>query len=131
MDEPPVPVNAPLLAAQRFGIACLLGCGLGLYYGILRPLRPKWTGLSDVLFLLGGFWVWIYLGFGVCQGDLRMGYTAGLFLGGIIWESTAGRWLRPVFQHFWKIIGRILGFFLWPVERILKNIAKIKKFLFK
>ena len=41
----------PALDARRFGIACLLGLALGLYYGFLRPLRPKHTVLSDFLFL--------------------------------------------------------------------------------
>ena len=44
-------MTPPALAAQRFGLACLLGGGLGLCYGFLRPLRPKRTALSDLLFL--------------------------------------------------------------------------------
>ena len=123
-------MTAPYLAAQRFAIACLLGCALGAYYGFLRPLRPKWTTLSDILFLLGGFWVWIYLGFGICGGDLRMGYTAGLFLGGIVFERTVGRWLRSLFRTFWDVIGKILGFFLLPVKKFFKIIADFTKFLF-
>ena len=107
-------MSAPAVAAQRLGIACLLGCGLGLYYGFLRPLRPKWTGLSDLLFLLGGFWTWLYMGFGVCRGDLRLGYTAGLVAGGFLWECTVGRWLRPVFRAFWDMAARIFRILLWP-----------------
>ena len=46
-------MTAPALAAERFGIGCLLGAGLGLWYAFLRPLRRRRTGFADVLFLLG------------------------------------------------------------------------------
>ena len=61
----------PALAFQRFGIACLLGVGLGVLYGFLRPLRPRHTGLSDALFLLGAAWSWF--------GQVPAGLAAGLF----------------------------------------------------
>ena len=57
-------MTAPALAAQRFGSACLLGVGLGIWYGFLRPLRPRRTALSDGLFLAGAAWAWLELGFG-------------------------------------------------------------------
>ena len=74
-------MNPPALALQRFGAGCLLGVGLGLWYCFLRPLRPKHTALSDLLFLLGLGWAWLYLAFPVCDGDLRAGYSAALGVG--------------------------------------------------
>ena len=88
--EPSVGLNAPALAAQRFGAALLLGATLGIFYGFLRPLRPRFTWLSDTLFVLACFWAWLVLSFGVCLGDLRIGYTAGIGLGCLLWEATAG-----------------------------------------
>ena len=44
-------MTPPALALQRFGAACLLGVGLGLWYDFLRPLRPRNTALSDLVFL--------------------------------------------------------------------------------
>ena len=73
-------MTAPALAFRHFCTACLLGVLLGVYYGFLRPLRPRFTTLSDLLFVLGAGWVWLYLGFAVCRGDLRLGYFAGLFV---------------------------------------------------
>lgn len=122
-------MTTPILAAQRFGIACLLGVILGLYYGFLRPLRPKYTALSDSLFVLGAGWVWLYLSFAVCRGDLRLGYTAGLFAGGFGWEMTLGRALRPAFSFFWRGVGIALRFILFPFQIFLKKIVKIIKFL--
>ena len=76
-------MTAPEVAAGHFGISCALGVALGLWYGFLRPLRPRFSVLSDALFLLGAAWVWLELGFRVCGGDLRLGYTVGLLVGGI------------------------------------------------
>ena len=62
-------MTAPGIAAERFGTACLIGAGLGLVYGFLRPLRPKFTALSDLVFLLALLWGWLYLAFGICRGN--------------------------------------------------------------
>ena len=86
-------MTTPALAASRFAAACLLGLGLGLWYEFLRPLRPRHTNLSDLLFLPGAFWAWLYLSFGVCGGDLRLGYCAGLFVGAWVFRLLPGRLL--------------------------------------
>ena len=90
-------MTPPALALQRFGIACLLGVGLGVLYGFLRPLRPRHTVLSDVLFLLGAGWTWLYLALAVCGGDLRFGYCLGLPIGAGGWGEHKRRILLPVF----------------------------------
>ena len=107
-------MTAPALAASRFGLALAVGGGLGLCYGFLRPLGTRLPHLRDLLFVLCAFWAWIYLSFGLCQGDIRVGYTAGLALGAWLWELTIGKWLRPVFSKFWKF----LSLFLWPLKKI-------------
>ena len=55
----------PATAAGHFGIALVLGGILGAFYGFLRPLRPKLTGLADLIFIVGFFWAWLILGFGI------------------------------------------------------------------
>ena len=75
-----VPMNDPLAAARLFACAFLLGCLLGLLHGFLRPLREKLPNISDAIFAVVLFYVWLYLSFALCRGDIRMGYTAGLFL---------------------------------------------------
>ena len=120
-------MTTPALAAGRFGIACLLGGMLGVLYSFLRPLRPKGTTLADGIFLLALFYAWLQLGFRVCQGDLRMGYTAGLFLGILLWEMTAGKWLRPLFFGFWGAVDRVIQWLFRPVKKFfLKNRQKAK-----
>ena len=67
-------MTAPIDAAARFGAACLLGMGLGLVYGFLRPLRPRLTALADSLFVLCMGYGWLVLCFGICQGGIRQGH---------------------------------------------------------
>lgn len=128
-------MTAPYLAAARFAIACAIGLGLGVVYSFLRPLRQKATTLGDLLFLLFFAAGWVYLGFAVCRGDLRLGYSAGLIVGIFLWEATLGRALRPVFFAFWRIIFRVLrgafrpvaGFFRFFCHFVKKRIANGKK----
>ena len=93
---------SPGLSALRFAAALGIGALLGVYYGFLRPLRPRHTLLSDLLFLPAAFWGWLYLSFGICKGDIRLGYSLGLALGGVLLDVTLGRLLRPVFSGFGK-----------------------------
>ena len=106
--------------ALALALTMLLGCGLGLFYGFLRPLRPKRTALSDLLFLPAMGYAWLYLGFAVCRGDLRLGYFSGLALGALAWESTIGKVLRPVFSGFWRI-------FALPFQKISHFFKKYSK----
>ena len=98
-------MTTPGLEFYRFAMGCLFGLALGLVYGFLSPLRPKHTKLTDSLFLLALFWAWLYQGFGVCRGDLRLGYYSALAVGAFGWELTLGKTLRPLFARFWGLMG--------------------------
>ena len=124
-----IQMTSPTQAFYRFVIALGLGCLLGVYYGFLRPLRPRLTAISDLLFLPVAGWVWLYLSFAVCRGDLRFGYTLGLIGGVFLWEATIGRLLRPVFAGFWQAVGKFLAFFLRPIKFFTKKGAKYLNFL--
>lgn len=116
-------MTPPAAAAGRFAAACLLGVVLGVVYGFLRPPRQKHPHLADSLFLLVLFPAWIYLSFGICGGDLRLGYVFGLFLG--IWAgaATLGRFLQPIFRFLWKILG-----FPWHLlKKFFKKMKKLQK----
>ena len=81
----------PALTAARFLSAAGVGLLLGLWYGFLRPLRPRFTALADGAFLLGAFRSWLEVAFRICGGDLRLGYFLGMILGGILWDRLPGR----------------------------------------
>lgn len=84
---------SPTVAAGRFAIALAMGVGLGVFYSLLRPIRPNW--LRDLGFVAGAFYSWLYLCFAVCRGDFHLGYCSGLLLGGLAWLLTAGKFLQP------------------------------------
>ena len=123
-------MTGPALDGWRFLWACGIGAILGVWYGFLRPLRPRHTVLSDLLFLPALVYGWLYLSFAICRGDIRLGYTFGLLVGALLWEWTAGRWLRPAVQGFWRLISKIWHGFLGIFEKIFKNIRKNAKILF-
>lgn len=123
---------SPALAWGHFLAACLLGAGLGLVYDFLRPLRPRFTALSDVVFLAVLGYALIYLFFGVCAGDIRGGYLLGLAVGGFAWEWSLGRLISPVFVGFWKGLGGFFRALGGSLEKIFsKNPKKTKIFLCK
>ena len=119
-------MNTPEVAFRRFVIGLVFGCALGIVYGFLRPVRRGKAIGSDLVFAVVTGWVYLYYGFAVCRGDLRMGYLAAPILGAILWDRTVGRWLRPIFDGFWKIIAKILR----PVREFKKKSRVFVKFLF-
>ena len=123
-------MTGPALDGWRFLWACGIGLILGMYYGFLRPLRPRHTVMSDVLFLPALMYGWLYLGFAICRGDLRIGYCLGILLGIVAWELTVGRLLRPVFFGIWRGVSKIYRYLRTMLQKIFQNIRKIiKKYL--
>lgn len=118
-------MNTPGQEFHRLWIGFLLGLLLGVVYGFLRPLRPKHTVFADSLFLIFLIWAWLYQGFAICRGDLRLGYYLGFPLGAIVWLNTLGRLLSPVFSCFWKVIRCFFRAIFYPFKIIYK---KIKNF---
>ena len=102
-------MTAPAVAAARFAGAAWVGVGLGAVYGLLRPLRRKRNWPADLLFLGAAFYGWLYVGFGICGGDLRLAWVFAMALGGIGWEMTLGRLLRPLYFRIFDVFGKIEG----------------------
>ena len=117
----------PAISAQQLLAALLLGLGLGLCYGFLRPLKRIGNWLRDLLFRPCLLSFWVCLGFGVCGGDLRLGYFAGLAAGALLWECTIGRLLRPLFFWFWGVIFHIFTFFALCLKKFFKNMQVLQK----
>ena len=110
----------PVEAARRFLVSLALGLCLGVWYSFLRPLRRKGNSFGDFLFVAVFFWAWLWHGFAVCHGDLRLGTCAGLPLGVLLWELGPGRYLRPIFYRFWGVVGKILHFAAFPLRKIFQ-----------
>lgn len=120
-------MTEPSVAAYQLGLCCLVGAGVGVAYGFLRPLRYRHRHLADLLFAPVLVYAWLYTGFAICKGDLRLGYTAGLFAGWLVWDCTVGKWTGPVFFGFWRTVGKIWGWIRGLFEKILKFCRKILK----
>lgn len=120
---------SPAEAGRLFLLALLLGAALGIFYGFLRPLRPKLTLVGDLLFLTALFWVWTFHSFYFCRGDIRLANALGILLGTLLWDRTVGRLFHPVFRLFWKIIGKFFHLLLFPLKFFAKKTAKTAKFL--
>ena len=98
-------MTAPAQAALQFAQGLGLGLCLGILYGFLRPLRRRRAALGDLIFIVAAFWAWLQLSFGICRGDIRMGYTAAPLLGLWAFDRVLGRYLQPIFRFFWKILS--------------------------
>lgn len=119
-------MTEPTTAFRRFLIGLMLGCVLGLFYGFLRPIRRGKAVFADIIFVLFAGWVYLFYGFAVCRGDLRLGYILPPVLSAILWNWSFGRWLQPVFDGFWRFLSRIFK----PFQRFFKKSGIFIKFLF-
>ena len=113
-------MTAPGLAFRLLAACTAAGGVMGLWYDFLTPLRPRHTVAADLAFLGMGLAVWVYTCFGICHGDLRMGYLLGAAVGGGLWRWGPGRLLRPFFHLIWRIVGGIFRRILLPVKKFLK-----------
>ena len=118
-------MTPPEVAALRAFRGAELGAALGVFYVFLRPLRPRFTALSDLAFLGALGWAWLWLAFAVCGGDLRMGYLGAMFAAGVACARPAERLLGGVFRGFWRFLGRFLGIILLPLKKILEFTKKL------
>lgn len=118
-------MSTPQQAARQALIALLVGCACGLLHGFLRPVGRKHPHLADLVFGAGLLWAWLYVGFAVCAGDLRLGYTGALFAGTVLWELSFGRLLRPLFTGIWRFFARLFRFAASPFVKTAKKQEKL------
>lgn len=117
----------PRTAGRCLVLALALGMGLGLIYGLLCVLGRRHRHLADVLFLPFLFYTWVYLSFAICRGDLRLGYTLGLFAGIFLEENTLGRRLRPLYLRLWRFLHSLLKKILQKMKKFFKKLFPIRK----
>ena len=116
-------MTPPALLFSRFLIACLLGSGLGIFYDLLTGFPRCLRHVCDGIFVLALFACGLYLGFAICEGDLRLSYSAGLFVGFLLWHSTLGRLLRTVISGISRFLKGIFYQLGAICEKIAKNIS--------
>ena len=97
-------MTAPGEALLRFAWGLALGAALGFCYDFLRPLRRRHHAPADVLFVITALVLWVRYSFQICQGDIRVGGTASMGLGAVLWQYTAAPLSRRLCTGFWKAI---------------------------
>jgi len=123
-------MTPPALLFSRFLIACLMGAILGLLYDFLSVFPRSLRHFSDGIFLIALFAFGIQLGFGVCEGDLRPAYSAGLFAGFLLWRGTLGRLLRPLIFRTARWIRDVFTSIWGICKKMTKNISVFCKKIF-
>ena len=123
-------MTAPAIAGRYLVTAILLGTLPGLFHAFLRPLRIRHRHLCDLCSVAALLYCWIYVGFGVCGGDLRTGYLLGMLLGWGVGICILGKWLQPVFFLFFHFWGWLFSCFRGIIGKILAFLKKIVKVLF-
>lgn len=123
-------MTVPAEAALRFLWGLAVGAILGVYYDFLRPLRRRHHAPADLLFVLAAFIAWVWYSFQICAGDIRLGGTASLGLGMILWLGTVSLVVRKAFYWFWLVIFQILSVLTLPFAKIFKKIWLFVKKVF-
>lgn len=123
-------MTVPAEAAHRVLWALAVGAFLGLCYDFLRPLRRRHHAPADLLFVLVALMAWIWYNFKICRGDIRLGGTAALGLGMLLWRGTVSLVVRRLFYRFWAVIFRILSAFFRPFLKINKKMWLLLKKVF-
>ena len=101
-----------IVQMQWYGVlaACVCGLALGALYDAFWLIRQHWkrAGLTfflDMLFSMAGGATLFVLAVSIFQQRMRGFLPVSMLLGGVLWELTAGRWVR----HFWKWMHRRTG----------------------
>ena len=123
-------MTVPAQAALRVLWGLAVGAILGVVYDFLRPLRRRHHAPADTVFMLAAFAGWVWYSFQICAGDIRLGGTASLGLGFLLWLGTGSMVIRKVFYWFWFVIFRIFSVFTLPFLKIFKKIKHLLKKVF-
>ena len=123
-------MTVPAQAALRFLWGLAVGAILGVCYDFLRPLRRRHHAPADTVFVLAAFLAWVWYSFQICAGDIRLGGTASLGLGMLLWLGTLSGVFRKVFYWFWLVIFQILSVFTLPFAKIFQKIQLFAKKVF-
>jgi hypothetical protein len=123
-------MTVPEEAALRVLWGLAVGACLGLCYDFLRPLRRRHNTPADIVFVIAALFGWVWYSFRICGGDIRLGGTAALGMGMLLWLGTVSMAARKAFYWFWLAIFRIISVFLLPFVKIFEKIGLFSKKVF-
>ncbi|MCD7812060.1 MAG: spore cortex biosynthesis protein YabQ [Ruminococcus sp.] len=106
-----------------FGISCLFGAALGVFYDVFRTLRiilPHNTCLviiEDVLFMSAyGIFIMLFTS-AAARGEFRVYYIIGNLLGFIVYFFTVGSAVIAAMRKIFRVLFGILMSIIRPFQR--------------
>lgn len=116
-----------------FGMSCLFGAALGVYYDIFRCLRLIFphnrimTAFEDILFLTGyGIFLTAFAS-AAARGELRFYFIIGNSLGFVIYLLTVGSLIMRILKKILNIIKITVGIIFKPFKRIYAKFVGASK----
>ena len=113
----------PGLVWNRLAGCFLAGVLLGPAADLFRSLHRRLPVLTQLVIGTEFFLCWLWLGFGLCRGDLRIGYLLGTAAGFCFWEWYFGTCTGAFFGKLWHAAAI-------PLKFCLKFFHKIENSLF-
>ena len=90
----------PELVWHRLTGCFLAGVLLGPSADLFRPLHRRLPVMTQLIIGTEFFLCWLYLGFGLCRGDLRMGYFGSAALGFLLFLIPSIIFLQTLCLYF-------------------------------
>ena len=105
-------------------LGCFLtGALLGPGMDLLRPIHRRLPRLTELLLCVLLLAAWLFTSFGLCRGDLQLGYYLATLGGFFLWEWGFGGATAAFFARLWHFAGI-------PLREIRKFFQKNANFLF-
>lgn len=114
-------VNEQLLL---FGLSCVFGAALGIFYDVFRTLRVifphnSWlVVIEDVLFMSGYAIFLSVFASAAARGELRFYYVIGNFLGFVIYFFTVGSAVIAAMRKLFFVLRKTVSIIMRPFKMI-------------
>ena len=108
----------PGLVWNRLALCFLAGVLLGPAADLFRPLHRRFPVLTQLMIGTEFFLCWLWLGFGLCRGDLRIGYLLGTAAGFFVWEWSFSTCTEAFFGKLWHAAAIPMKFCLKIFHKI-------------
>lgn len=107
-----------------FGLSCVFGAALGIFYDVFRTLRiifphNSWlVVIEDVLFMSGYAIFLSVFASAAARGELRFYYVIGNFLGFVIYFFTVGSAVISVMRKLFYVLRKAVSLIMRPFHMI-------------
>lgn len=113
-----------------FGLSCLLGGALGVFFDVFRALRvvlphnAVLVAAEDFAFLCGYAVVLSAFVSAAARGELRFYYVIGNLLGFVLYIATVGSAVILTIRKLFSLIKAVLSFIIRPVKTLYVFLCK-------